>query len=231
VQYYDSRGILIPSDFSEGGRRLYTERDLQKLKVICYLRGLGLGLNQVAEILEAENAQKVIGLLLEEQKKTLEREVAERREQLDMIADLQREMQSIAEFSIENLSDVAYIMENKKKLRKVYSVILGIGLVLDGLEIGAFIYALMSGNWWPLAGVLVLMLIVLFPIIRYYHKYTVYICPECHEVFKPKMGEFFWSKHTPKTRNLTCPNCGKKSFCVETYGESIGEISLEKEEE
>ena len=34
VQYYDSRGILMPSDFSEGGRRLYTQEDLKKLKVI-----------------------------------------------------------------------------------------------------------------------------------------------------------------------------------------------------
>lgn len=28
VQYYDKRGILIPTELSEGGRRLYTESDL-----------------------------------------------------------------------------------------------------------------------------------------------------------------------------------------------------------
>ncbi len=27
VQYYDERGILIPSELSEGGRRLYSEDD------------------------------------------------------------------------------------------------------------------------------------------------------------------------------------------------------------
>ena len=27
VQYYDTRGILIPSEISEGGRRLYSEDD------------------------------------------------------------------------------------------------------------------------------------------------------------------------------------------------------------
>ena len=26
VQYYDKRGILIPTELSEGGRRLYTEK-------------------------------------------------------------------------------------------------------------------------------------------------------------------------------------------------------------
>ena len=35
VQYYDSRGILIPSELSEGGRRLYSEDDL--LSQISYV--------------------------------------------------------------------------------------------------------------------------------------------------------------------------------------------------
>ena len=42
VQYYDGRGILTPSALSEGGRRLYSEGDLRRLKVICFLRELGL---------------------------------------------------------------------------------------------------------------------------------------------------------------------------------------------
>ena len=32
VQYYDSRNILIPSELSEGGRRLYSEQDLKRMK-------------------------------------------------------------------------------------------------------------------------------------------------------------------------------------------------------
>ena len=32
VQYYDSRNILTPTALSEGGRRLYSEQDLQKLR-------------------------------------------------------------------------------------------------------------------------------------------------------------------------------------------------------
>ena len=38
VQYYDTRGVLIPSELTEGGRRLYSEEDLQKMKIICFLR-------------------------------------------------------------------------------------------------------------------------------------------------------------------------------------------------
>ena len=38
AQYYDTRGILIPSELSEGGRRLYSEDDLRCMKIICFLR-------------------------------------------------------------------------------------------------------------------------------------------------------------------------------------------------
>ena len=38
VQYYDTRGILVPSELSEGGRRLYSDEDVRRLKVICFLR-------------------------------------------------------------------------------------------------------------------------------------------------------------------------------------------------
>ena len=40
VQYYDARGILIPSELTEGGRRLYSEDDLKRMKVLCFLREL-----------------------------------------------------------------------------------------------------------------------------------------------------------------------------------------------
>ncbi len=32
VQYYDQRGILIPSDLTEGGRRRHSESDLERLR-------------------------------------------------------------------------------------------------------------------------------------------------------------------------------------------------------
>lgn len=38
VQYYDTRNILTPSELTEGGRRLYSEEDLKRMKIICFLR-------------------------------------------------------------------------------------------------------------------------------------------------------------------------------------------------
>ena len=47
VQYYDTRGILQPTELSEGGRRLYTEQDLEKMKIICALKELDLSLDLI----------------------------------------------------------------------------------------------------------------------------------------------------------------------------------------
>lgn len=38
VQYYDQRGLLIPSELSEGGRRLYSDQDLIKMASARYFK-------------------------------------------------------------------------------------------------------------------------------------------------------------------------------------------------
>ena len=70
---------------------------------------------------------------------------------------------------------------------------------------------------------LVILLVIPFGIwaIRYYYRKTAYICPQCHEVFRPTMKEMIFANHTPKTRKLTCTKCGHHGFCVEMYGGDI----------
>ena len=50
VQYYDTRNILVPSELSEGGRRLYSEDDLRRMRIICFLRDAGLSINSISEL-------------------------------------------------------------------------------------------------------------------------------------------------------------------------------------
>lgn len=217
VQYYDSRGILIPSDFSEGGRRLYNDEDLSKLRMICFLRDLDININSIAEILKAENAENVISLLLEQQLSLVQEEIAECEERRDTIQSIQKEMKHYNNFSVENLNDIAYQMKNKKKLYQIRATMLAIGIPCEILELITFILGIVKGIWWPyILGLIVIIGCSIF-ILWYYDHNVSFICPECHKVFKPKRWESMWAKHTPTTRKLHCSDCGYHGFCVETY--------------
>ena len=41
VQYYDAKGLLIPNEISDGGRRLYGTAEVERMRVILFLKGLG----------------------------------------------------------------------------------------------------------------------------------------------------------------------------------------------
>ena len=73
IQYYDQRGILTPSEVTEGGRRIYHDSDLERLQVICFLRDLDLSINQIKKLLQEENREQVLELLLTDQIESLEK--------------------------------------------------------------------------------------------------------------------------------------------------------------
>ncbi|MBR1584244.1 MAG: MerR family transcriptional regulator [Clostridia bacterium] len=218
VQYYDARGILIPSALSEGGRRLYSEDDLKRLKIICFLRDLDLPIDAISQILKEEHPEKVISLLIEQQEKALSDEISDKREKLEKLRGLKNGLKSQAAFSLESIGDIAVIMEGKKKLKKIRWMMILTGIPVKALQWFSIIFWIVKGVWWPF----VLWALVAIPwgilISRYYFHHVKYICPECHAVFKPTPREAFWANHTSTARKLTCTACGHKGFCVEIWG-------------
>ncbi len=219
VQYYDTRQILVPSELSEGGRRLYSEDDLRRMKIICFLREVGLPINSIKELLHEKDAASVINILLAQQQKILEEELNERQQKLDMLSEIKKGLKSIDNFSVESIGDIAHIMKSKNKLRKIHTTMLLAGIPIGILQWGGIVLWAMTGIWWPF----LIWAVVAVPygilISRYYFKNVYYICPQCHEVFKPRFKEAFWASHTPTTRKLTCPKCSHKGHCVETCKE------------
>lgn len=51
LQYYDRINLLKPSAYSEGGRRLYHERDFARLQQIMTLKFIGLSLDDIQTVL------------------------------------------------------------------------------------------------------------------------------------------------------------------------------------
>ena len=218
VQYYDTRGILMPSELSEGGRRLYSEDDLKRMKIICFLRDVGISINSIGELLSEDNPGSVISVLLEQQERLLREEVNERQAKLDMLDGIKRELKSVENFSVESIGDIAYAMENKKKMRQLHAILLITGLPIAIVQWTSVILWIAAGIWQLFA----LYVLVVIPyavwVTNFYFKRVAYICPQCHEVFKPNFKEALWARHTPTLRKLTCTCCGYKGFCVETCG-------------
>jgi len=219
VQYYDSRGILIPSELSEGGRRLYSEDDLKRMKIICFLREVGLPINSISELLSEADPASVVSILLGQQESILQEEICECQQKLEMLLEIKKELKSVSNFSVESLGDIAQIMKAKKKLKKIRMTMLLSAIPLGIIQWGSIILLITKGLWW----MFLIYLVVAVPygiwISRYYFKNVDYICPQCHEVFKPRFKEAFWASHTPTTRKLTCPKCNHKDHCVETCKE------------
>ena len=219
VQYYDDRGILIPSELSEGGRRLYSDDDLKRLHVICFLRDIGLPLNSIAALFAEENPENVISILLQQQEESLRYELSECERKLILVEGIKRELKEIDSFSVESIGDIAYVMKNKNNLKKIRLVMLLTGIPVSALQIAAIVLGITNGFWWLLAVWAVVAAVWGSLISAYYFKNVAYICPQCHEVFQPSLKEAFFAYHTPRMRRLTCPKCGKKSLCVEVFAE------------
>lgn len=217
VQYYDDRGILIPSELSEGGRRLYTDADLGRMRIICFLREVGLPINSISALFAEENPQSIISVLLEQQESALREELAECQAKLELIEGIKREIGALETFSVESIGDIAHIMKQKHELKKMRWFMIWTGLPVSLLQCIAIVLGITHGLWWLLA----VWACVAIPwgagVSIYYFQHVAYICPECHEIFKPRLKEAFWAYHTPKMRRLTCPKCGRKGLCVEVY--------------
>lgn len=217
VQYYDSRGIVSPSELSEGGRRLYSEEDLSRMKTVCFLRELDLPLGKIAELMKEQNSGEVISLILGEQMDVLKSEIEEKQKNLEKLSSLSRMFKANENLSIEAINDAAGIMESKKKLGRLHALILITGLPIEAAELISTVLWITEGIWWPFAAYALIAVPYAIWLTRYYFARVAYICPECGKTFCPTLREAFWANHTPTTRRLTCTHCGKKSFCVEIY--------------
>ena len=216
VQYYDQRGILTPSEVTEGGRRIYHDSDLERLQVICFLRDLDFSINQIKKLLQEENREQVLELLLTDQIESLEKSSKEIEVKLKRARHLQKETAKWRQLSLEDLSDISRLMENQKswrhlQLRIFGSISLASLLYIIALLIVIYYFKDPRGLFVVCPAYIIVVNLVMF----HYRKQFEYLCPNCHRTFDPSFKEFAIAGHTPRTRKLTCPHCHVKTYCLE----------------
>lgn len=219
LQYYDQKGLLPPTAVTAGGRRRYAETDLQRLKLIRLLKGMDLSLAAIQEILDSDQANRVLADALTQQEHQLLAEQAENTEKLRTLRLIQRSLPDFTDVSIQSITDMEHMMANKQGLRRVRLRLFGFGGILGIIEWGTFIYALFTGNWWFFAIGMVIVIAGASWISWDYLRSVSYACPNCGTVFNPAFKEAFFARHNIRARKVTCPHCGQKNFCVEVYRE------------
>jgi DNA-binding transcriptional MerR regulator len=90
LHHYDEIGLLKPSGRSESGYRLYSRDDVARLHGIQALRHLGLALGDIAAMLEEGGTPP--GLIIEQQIRALDREIAQASELRDHLGLLQHQL-------------------------------------------------------------------------------------------------------------------------------------------
>ena len=217
IQYYDQRGIVSPQEETPGGRRLYSEEELQTLQIVCFLRSLGLSLSTIQRLLQDSHSEAIISLLLQEQIQAIEEELKQKKGQLHSLKQLMTACKSFSSLSIQALGDITIRMKTQKKLRHLHLFLLLVGIGMDILLLGSLFVWIKIGLWLPFAVCFPIVLALGIWLTRTYYFRTAYLCPQCHHIFRPSWKAFLFSSHTPQTRQLTCRYCGHKGFCVELY--------------
>lgn len=77
IRWYDSKNLLKPSGYTEGGARLYTDADLAKLQQILLFKYLGFSLDDIREMIMTSGDEEYLLGSLDIQKKLVREKIEE----------------------------------------------------------------------------------------------------------------------------------------------------------
>ena len=113
LQHYDREGILSPSLESEGGRRLYTHRDIVRLHQIQSMKYLGFSLADIKTRLPAFNTPKEVSAALDEQARGFREKIKSMQEALESIEKLGAEVAQMETVDWEVYADIVLALQAK----------------------------------------------------------------------------------------------------------------------
>lgn len=113
LQYYDREGLLSPSCVSEGGRRLYTDRDIVKLHQILSLKHLGFSLDDIKNRLISLDTPAEIADALEEQAAAVRQKIETLSESLRELEALRAEVLQMQSVDFKKYADIIVNLQMK----------------------------------------------------------------------------------------------------------------------
>ena len=113
LQHYDREGLLSPSAISEGGRRLYTDKDIVKLHQILSLKHLGFSLDDIKNRLIPLDTPNEIAAVLEQQATAVQRKIDSLSESLRELEALRAEVLQMQSVDFKKYADIIVNLQMK----------------------------------------------------------------------------------------------------------------------
>lgn len=219
VQYYDKEDILKPSELSEGGRRIYTEEDLKKLRCICLYKSLGFSLSDIRRVISSQNTFSLLSETILNQQARIEEEIQLLQQTKQRLTAVLEQIEETGNVKVESIEEMDSMLIKKNKHRKTD--------IMTYVFLSCYVLLLCSG--FPLAvsygGVAPTLMffaamILLLGLIYYHSQVNAYVCPKCHVKFSIGFLKDMLSLNGGKKgKYLKCPNCKYKGWVRETFPE------------
>ena len=113
LQYYDKEGLLSPSAESEGGRRLYTDKDLVILHQILSLKSLGFSLNDIKQRLIPLETPIDVATALTKQADSIREKIEQLTASLTAIEQLKTEVLQMRTVNFKKYADIIVNLQIK----------------------------------------------------------------------------------------------------------------------
>ena len=115
LQYYDKEGLLSPSAESEGGRRLYTDKDLITLHQIMSLKSLGFSLDDIKQRLFSLETPTDVANALSEQANAIRKKIEQLTVSLTAVEQLKTEVLQMQTVNFKKYADIIVNLQMKNE--------------------------------------------------------------------------------------------------------------------
>lgn len=219
LQFYDKKGLLKPAYIKRNGYRVYTDTEVERLKLIVILKRMDLSLKDIRVLLEEDKGLKAIRLMVERKIDERAHDIKIQQQQLAYMKHLKSMITANSHSQINQLIGIDEAMSKNKQRQHLHIqlvVMAGIGTFIQ--VVGLSVSFAMK-HYLPFLMSFILGVGCAALLTRRYYQAVSYMCPQCHFEFQPKLLSFMFASHTSKTRKLTCPHCHQRHHCVEIVNE------------
>lgn len=115
LQYYDKEGLLTPSSKSEGGRRLYTKKDVVKLHQILSFKYLGFSLEDIKhKLISLDDPNDVVNIL-NSQEKSLNSQISKLQKAVNAIQSLRDEVKQSHDVDFNKYANIISMIQQENE--------------------------------------------------------------------------------------------------------------------